>query len=153
MIFFPYRQLIKLALMTSTLWIAISGLEVMIHRRFNSDGFRMSAIAQGQQLTQQQLESYAQAILEIEPLRQRTFQEIQRVLDSQQVPSIACNRPKSYEDLPSSARSAIVNYCNRSKEIVEEQGLTVSEFNRITAEVKSDSEIKEQVQEAMLELQ
>lgn len=152
MIFFSYRQFIKLTLMVSTLWIAISGLEAIIYKHFNGDFLSMRAIAQAQQFTQQQLESYAQAILKIEPLRQRTFQEIQRILDSQEVPSIACNRRTSYEDLPSPARSAIINYCNRSKEIVQEQGLTVSEFNSITAEINSDSDIKEQVQEAMLEL-
>jgi len=152
MMFFP-RKLINLALMTSTLLFALSGIEVMISQCFKSDFFRVRAIAQAQEFTQQQLERYAQALLQIEPLRQKTFQEIQRVLESQEVPNIACNRPNSYENLPSSARSAIVDYCNQSKEIVEEQGLTVSEFNNITAKVQSNPELKEQVQEAMLELQ
>ncbi len=153
MIFFYCRNFIKMTLMTSTIWLAFNGLEIVLNQSFNVTLIRMSAIAQAQEFSEQQLESYAQAILAIEPLRQKTFRELQRILDSEKIPMIACDRAESYENLNPQARSLIINYCNESKAIVEEKGLTVSEFNNITSEVKSNPDLKQQVQQEMLELE
>lgn len=112
------------------------------------------AVAQevAQEYDQQQLRRYAEALLEIEPLREKTYQEIQTLLNSE-VPNIACNREDSYQDLPREVRSLIITYCNQSRAVVEGQGLTVSQFNQITTQVRSNSELKKQIQQEMLQLQ
>lgn len=110
-------------------------------------------VAQAQGYNEQKIENYAQAVIAIEKLRQNTFGQIQSVLNSQNVPNVACNRSASYQNLPSDARSLIINYCNRSKEIVQNQGLTVSEFNQITETMESNPQLKQKVQQQMLQAQ
>ncbi|WP_216086629.1 DUF4168 domain-containing protein [Halothece sp. PCC 7418] len=131
----------------------MDGLDIISNRLFDGKRLQVSAIAQAQNYSEETLENYARAVLAIEPLRQETWQEIQRILNSQEIPSIACNSADSYEDLPSEARSLIVDYCNESKTIVEQNNLTVSEFNQITADVQSNDQLKQQVQAKMRELQ
>jgi len=149
----PHSHIIKVTLVTSTLLLSTSGLDIISNFLFDQSRFRLTLLAQGQNYNEEKLESYAEAVLAIEPLRQKTFREIQTLLNGQEVPNIACNRAESYQNLPAKARSLIVDYCNRSKTIVQEQGLTVSEFNAITAEVQSNPQLKQQVQAEMLELQ
>jgi len=153
MIFFIRQPLLKLALVTTSLLFAGSGLDLIFNKASGSNPVQISAIRQAQAYNNQQLENYAEAVIAIEKLRQKAFKEIQTVLDSEEVPKIACNRSQSYQDLSSKARSLITNYCNRSKEIVQQQGLTVSEFNQITAKMKSSPELKEKIQEKILQLQ
>jgi len=153
MIFFIRQPLLKLALVTTSLLFAGSGLDLIFNKASGSNQVQISAIRQAQAYNNQQLENYAEAVIAIEKLRQKAFKEIQTVLDSEEVPKIACNRSQSYQDLSSKARSLITNYCNRSKEIVQQQGLTVSEFNQITAKMKSSPELKEKIQEKILQLQ
>ncbi|PSO48858.1 MAG: hypothetical protein BRC33_08440 [Cyanobacteria bacterium SW_9_44_58] len=151
---FPLHQsLLKIALVTTSFLFAGSGLDIILNKALGGNPFQISAIGQAQAYNEQQLKNYAQAVLAIEKLRQNTFGEIQNVLDSQEVPKVACNRSESYKDLPSDARSLIINYCNRSKEIVQQQGLTVSEFNQITKKMKSNPELKQKVQQQMLQAQ
>lgn len=147
-----FHYILKITLLTTTLLFFESGLNLVIPTQYDHK-IRAVAIAQETSYDQQQVKNYAEALLAIEPLRQRTFREIQTILDSEQVPTIACNRSQSYRNLTSEARSLITNYCDRSKEIVQQKGLTVAEFNAITTEVKSNPELKEQVQAEMLELQ
>lgn len=146
------QYILKITLLTTTLLFAESGFNLVSPTQYD-DKLSAVAIAQETSYDQQQLQNYAEAVLAIEPLRQRTFREVQTILDSEQVPTIACNRSQSYRNLASEARSLITNYCDRSKEIVQQQGLTIAEFNAITAEIESNTELKEQVQAEMLELQ
>lgn len=150
---FPHLYLIKVTLATGTLLFSATEPDLLNTIFFEQQPLLLSRVAQAQNYDEEKLERYAEAVLAIEPLRQRAFRKIQNILNSQDVPSIACNRAESYQNLPSQAQSLIVDYCNRSKNIVQEQGLTVSEFNNITAEVKSNPELKEQVQAEMLERQ
>ncbi|MDR9404681.1 MAG: DUF4168 domain-containing protein [Halothece sp. Uz-M2-17] len=130
-----------------------TGLDLLSNRLLHGQQLSISSVAQAQNYSEETLENYAKVVLAIEPLRQETLQEIETFLDSNKIPSIACNSAASYENLPSQARSLIVNYCNESKAIVEQNNLTVSEFNQITAEVQSNSQLKQQVQAKMRELQ
>lgn len=154
MIFLIHQPFLKLALVTTSLLFAGSGLDLIFNKASGSNPVQIiSTIGQAQAYDEQQLENYAKAVIAIEKLRQKAFKEIQTVLDSEEVPKIACNRSQSYQDLSSKARSLINNYCNRSKEIVQQQGLTVSEFNQITAKMKSSPELKQKIQEKILQLQ
>jgi len=46
-----------------------------------------------------------------------------------------------------------VEYCNKSKKIVESNGLTIDKFNAITMTVQSDPNLEKRVQAELLELQ
>lgn len=146
---------LKLTLVTTALLVADSTLGVIPNQFSASGGFRNTAVAQAQNnnYDEEQLTSYATAVLEIEPIRKEVQRKVKTELEGEPMPETACNRSETYQDLPDQARSLIINYCNRSEEIVEEQGLTISEFNEITEQVQNNSELREKVREKMLELQ
>lgn len=151
MIFPVHQSLFNIALVTTSFLFAGSGLDIILKNGSGNNQLQISAVGQAQAYNDQQLEKYAEAVIAIEKLRQNTLGKIQKVLGSQEVPKVACNRSQSYEALPSDARSLIIKYCNRSKEIVQKKGLTVSKFNQITEKMKSNPELKQKVQQKMLQ--
>ncbi|MFP4133119.1 MAG: DUF4168 domain-containing protein [Halothece sp.] len=145
---------LKLTLVTAALLVAESSLGVTSKSVFASSGFRNSIVAKAQNnYDEETINSYASAVLEIEPIRKEVQRKIEAELEGEARPEMACNRSESYQDLPEEARSLIINYCNRSEEIVKEEGLSISEFNQITQQIQNNPELKERVQEQMLELQ
>jgi hypothetical protein len=147
------RKFLKFTLLTSTLLLVGTGVHTAVNKEFVNNQWMQFPLARAQGYDNQQVKRYAQAVLAIEPLRKRIYREIQTIVDSDEIPNVACNRSDSYQDLPRKARSLIRDYCNRSKEIVQEQNLTISEFNSITAEIQSNPKLKQQIQEEMLKLQ
>ena len=105
-----------------------------------------------QDFNQAQIEKYAKAVLEIETLRQTAYQQIQEIIGNDP-PNIICNQPNSFKELPRDAQKIAVNYCNKSKSIVENSGLTVRQFNDLTSRVRSDQELKRRVHNAMIRVQ
>lgn len=146
---------LKLTLVTTALLVAEGSLGVIPNSVSASGGFRNSIVAQAQNnnYDEEELNSYAQAVLEIEPIRKEVQRKVQVELEGEAMPQMACNRSESYQDLPEKARSLIIEYCNRSEEIVQEQGLSISQFNQITEQIQNNPELKEKVQEQMLKLQ
>ncbi|QDZ38956.1 DUF4168 domain-containing protein [Euhalothece natronophila Z-M001] len=145
---------LKLTLVTTALLLAETSLGMIPNQLATRGLLQNSSIAQAQNnYDEEKLNSYAAAVLEIEPIREEVKRKIQAELDGQPMPQMACHRSESYQDLPEEARSLIINYCQRSEEIVENQGLSVSEFNEITQEIQNNPELRQRVQDKMLELQ
>lgn len=103
-----------------------------------------------QEFNQDQVMKYARVFLEIEELRQNAHTEIKRIMNSTTVPDIACHRRESLQGLSREARQVVVEFCNRSKELVQSSGLTVAEFNQITQRAQNDDDFLRRVQEAMV---
>ncbi|MDB9312541.1 DUF4168 domain-containing protein [Spirulina sp. CS-785/01] len=112
---------------------------------------RLANAAVAQDFSEQELRSYARALLEIEPHRQRAYNEIKDQAGS--VPNIVCNRRGTFSGLPGNARQIASNYCNQSREIVEEVGLTIERFNQITSRVQDDPRLARRIQDEMRSLQ
>jgi hypothetical protein len=102
-----------------------------------------------QDLTDAQIRSYARSVLSIENKRQQAFQAISRIL-GRTPPPIACDRRDSFKDLPADAQRIAVDYCNTSKKIVENSGLTPAQFNAITTRLRTDEKLKKRIQEEIL---
>lgn len=111
--------------------------------------FNSSAFAQD--ISSTQARNYARALLAMEPLRQSAYAEIKKIVGN--VPPISCSQSGSLSSLPRNAREIAVNYCNRSKEIVESNSLSVSQFNLISVTVKKDPGLRTQIQNYLTELQ
>lgn len=111
------------------------------------------AYAQNLTVNNNEIVSYAQAVLAMEPSRQQAFGEIKKLINGGEIPQIVCNDPKSINSLPRKAREIAVNYCNRSQKIVEENGLTIERFNKITMEIQNDNNLKRQVYNTLIRLQ
>lgn len=100
------------------------------------------------------MENYARAVLAIEPSRQAAYSEIlQEVNDEQKVSQVACAQPETIATLPGDVREIAVNYCQRAKQIGESNGLTMTQFNTITASAQADPELQQRIQNELIRLQ
>lgn len=113
--------------------------------------FQTAAYAQS--IDRAEITNYARAVLAMEPLRQATYDDIKRIVGSREVPNIVCSQPSSFSSLPGNARQIAVNYCNKSREFVRSNSLTIERFNEITELVQSNADLKRRIQNAMIELQ
>jgi hypothetical protein len=112
--------------------------------------FRSSAYTQD--FTADQIKRYATAVLLIETQRKQAYQEILRIL-GKSPPAITCNQRESFNNLPANAQKIAVDYCNNSKKIVQDSGLTAAQFNTITNRISSDDNLRRRVQNEMIRLQ
>ncbi|TRT81668.1 MAG: DUF4168 domain-containing protein, partial [Microcystis aeruginosa Ma_AC_P_19900807_S299] len=100
--------------------------------------FRSSAYTQD--FTADQIKRYAKAVLSIETERKKAYQAISQIL-GKSPPVITCNHLESFNNLPADAQRIAVDYCNKSKKIVQDNGLTAAEFNAITNRIRSDDSL------------
>lgn len=97
--------------------------------------------------------NYAQAVLAIEQVRQSAYSQIQQAIADEPVPNLSCDRPESLKALSGDARDIAVDYCNEAKAIIENNNLSVTEFNAITAQMQTNPELKQQVDAEVVRLQ
>ncbi len=103
------------------------------------------------EITDADVTNYAKTVLTIESQRQIAYQKIEDIIGDSP-PEIACNRPNSFKQLPTEAQKLAVDFCNNSKEIAEESGLTSSKFNVMTQKAQGDETLKKRIQNAMIEV-
>lgn len=122
-----------------------------------SNAFSLSSKAYAQTpppiVNNTEINSYAQAVLAMEPARQNAFEEIKKLIGNGEIPKIVCNDPNSINSLPDKAKDIALKYCTRAEEIVLEKGLRFEQFNKITIELQSDNNLKRQVYNTLLRLQ
>ena len=147
--FFPPSR--KRILFQSFFFGAIATVSVI------SNAFSLSLKADGQTPTpivnNTQIDSYAQAVLAMEPARQNAFEEIKKLIGNGEIPKIVCNDSNSINGLPRKAQDIAVNYCTRSQKIVQDNGLSIDQFNKITIEIQNNNILKRQVYNSLLRLQ
>ncbi|WP_373527058.1 DUF4168 domain-containing protein [Nostoc sp.] len=100
-----------------------------------------------------EINSYAQAVLAMEPARQNAFEEIKKLISNGEIPKIVCNDSNSINGLPKKAQDIAVEYCTRAQKIVEDNGLSFDQFNKITIELQNNNILKRQVYNTLLRLQ
>ncbi|WP_245927579.1 DUF4168 domain-containing protein [Aphanothece hegewaldii] len=114
--------------------------------------FNFNYSAYTQDFTDNQVNQYAKAVLQMESYRQQAYQDITQIL-GKTPPEIACNQRNSFRSLPPSAQRIAIDYCNTSKKIVESSGLSTSQFNAITLRVRSDESLKRRIQNEIRRIQ
>ncbi|MHC5595545.1 MAG: DUF4168 domain-containing protein [Nostoc sp.] len=123
-----------------------------------SNGFSWSFKADAQTpspiVNNTEINSYAKAVLAMEPARQNAFGEIKKLIGNGEIPKIVCNESNSFNGLPKKAQDIAKNYCAHAQEIVEQNGLSIDNFNKITLELQNNNiSLKEQVYNTFLRLQ
>lgn len=101
----------------------------------------------------EEIESYARAVLSIETSRRVAYEEIQKMTNNQTVPDVTCTETKSIAALSQNLQEIAVNYCERSKKFIENEGLTMDKFNAITASAQSNLELQQRIQNELVRLQ
>lgn len=104
-------------------------------------------------VSSQEVKNYATAILSIEQNRQTAYNDIQKLNNDEKVPDINCTKPDTMKDLRKSIQDIAVNYCNKSKKIIEGHSLTMGQFNAITVSAQGNPELKKRIQNELLRLQ
>ncbi|MFM1843177.1 MAG: hypothetical protein RLZZ490_1919 [Cyanobacteriota bacterium] len=107
--------------------------------------------ARSQDLGSDKINRYAKAVMAIEVERKQAFQEIQTLI-GRVPPQLTCTNRDSIKKLPRNAQAIAVNFCNQSKQIAQDSGLTADEFNRITTAARKDANLKAQIQRAIMNL-
>ncbi|MEH2283322.1 MAG: DUF4168 domain-containing protein [Nostoc sp.] len=122
-----------------------------------SNAFSLSSKADAQTpppiVNNTEINSYAQAVLAMEPARQNAFDEIKKLIGNGEIPKIVCNDSNSINGLPKKAQDIAVNYCTHAQKIVEDNGLKFEQFNKITIELQNNNILKRQVYNTLLRLQ
>lgn len=151
------HRLISRSLLVATL--STMGLMMGVIPRFSqflTPVFDTAAYAQ-KQFTNEEISKYAAAVLQIEKYRVGVYTEIQNEYQKQtpggSVPPIVCNQKSSVNNLPQNIQVIAVNYCDRAKEIIESNDLTVSQFNQITITQKADPTLKQKIQAELIRIQ
>ncbi|MGJ5672582.1 MAG: DUF4168 domain-containing protein [Nostochopsis sp.] len=115
--------------------------------------FNSTVNAQNSPPNNKNILNYSRVLLRIEPERQQAFDQIKKIIGDREIPKIVCNEPTSFNSLPSQARDIAVNYCNRSQQIVESNGLSIDEFNNITLQLQNNDDLKRQIYNNLIRLQ
>jgi hypothetical protein len=118
---------------------------------WQSSSLSFSYLAYTQDFSDEQITKYAKAVLQIESYRLQAYQSIQKII-GQSPPIIVCNQRNTLRNLPADAQKIAVDYCNRSKKVVENSGLSVAQFNAMTTRVQSDQTLEKRIQTAIVRI-
>jgi hypothetical protein len=99
------------------------------------------------------IQSYARAVLSIDINRKTAYEEIQKMTRNERVPDVTCTEAKSITALSKDIQGIAVNYCQRSKKSIENEGLTTGKFNAITVSAQSNPELQQRIQSELVRLQ
>jgi Domain of unknown function (DUF4168) len=113
---------------------------------------RMSQPVQTEGISNLELKKYAQALIEIEPLRIAALDTVSKQMNGN-LPNLMCHQPESMGGLSSDARKVFVNYCNQSQSIAQGYGLGIERFNEITNLVLSNPRLQGRLQRQVTCLQ
>ena len=97
-------------------------------------------------ISSEQVNNYAKALLAIDQKRQEAYEEIQKLSNNEKVSEITCTQPETIKALDQGMQNIAVNYCKQAKQFIQDQGLTVAQFNQITDSAQSDSELRTRIQ-------
>jgi hypothetical protein len=119
------------------------------------------AQAQDNSVSREDIDSYAASVLEMDPYRTEAYTQIKNLLSGidhdMSAVDMSCSGTANLSQLPrsvrSEVRSIIVNYCNQASRIVQRNGLTVQQFNEITAAYPQDPGLAEQIRTALIQIQ
>jgi Domain of unknown function (DUF4168) len=111
------------------------------------------AEAQTPGINNNEIINYARSVLNMEAGRRQAFDEIKKMIGNREIPKIACHDPNSLNGLPSKARDIAVNYCQRSQQIVEQNGLSIDRFNSITVEIQNNDKLQQRIYRTLIRIQ
>ena len=140
--------------------MALSGVSLPVPTA-NSPLRLGAAHAQESDISSDEIVSYAASVLEMDPYRTQAYTQIKNLLadidHDMSAVDMSCGGNANLNQLPrnvrSDVRSIIVSYCNQASNIVQRNGLTVRQFNTITAAYPQDPGLAEQIRTALIQIQ
>lgn len=162
----PSWRSLPRALLASTVFLAVSGMGITLRPSPYTVWQPTLELAAAQAQTaddfsQDEVVSYARSVLEMDSYRSQAYTDIKNLLmganyDVAQV-DLACPNTRSLNQVPrqvrNEVRNIVVGYCEKAREIVEANGLSVRRFNEMSAAHNSDSVLTERIYNALIQLQ
>lgn len=112
----------------------------------------LSNSAAAQEFTPEETENYAKAGYQVELLRRKVYQEIKTLMN--EPPSdIVCDDRSTLDNLQPEVSEIARSYCDRSRQIVQQNNLTVDRFNELKSYYDRQDSFYQQVQNILLKLQ
>lgn len=108
--------------------------------------------AYGQQFTPTEIENYAKAGYAVELLRREVYQEIKNLIN-EPPPDILCDRQSTIDNLKPEVKKIANRYCNQSRQIVEQNNLSINRFNELKSQYDRQDSFYQQVQRNLIKLQ
>ncbi len=130
-------------LLTSCSWF--SGWVPGLTQDFTGITLSTTALAQKQPELEKKLGKYADAILQMEPLRLQSYQQVQQIMGGA-LPKDVCKQ----SELLAPVGNICDRFFNESAEIIRSNGLSLTDFNSITEEVRTNNALKKQLNEELL---
>ncbi|WP_199246520.1 DUF4168 domain-containing protein [[Phormidium] sp. ETS-05] len=122
-----------------------------LYRSYPLTFFGAPATAQGA-VTDGEIAQFAKSVWEIEQKRQQAYNEIKKI-NNGVTPPINCSDADSLNGLGREVRELAVNFCEESKIIATNNGLTVSRFNQIQMAYQNDAQVKQKVDAELIRIQ
>jgi Domain of unknown function (DUF4168) len=117
-----------------------------IELSFNSAASAQTAISEDE------IQSYAKTVLEMEPYRISAYDKIKQITGAE-VPPILCHRASSLNNLDPSIRDIAISFCNQAVSIAESHNLSITRFNEITIAQQSDGSLADRIRQAIRDMQ
>jgi hypothetical protein len=95
-----------------------------------------------------QVSHYAEAVLEMEPLRQKSYREVRRIMGGN-VPDETCRQG----GLSKPVKAICDRFFRESADIIQKNNLSINEFNEITQRAQSDPGLKSRIQKELIRQQ
>lgn len=130
-------------LLASCSWL--SGWVPGLTRNFTAITVSNTAVAQSSANFEKQLGKYAEAILQMEPLRLQSYQQVQQIMGGT-LPKNICKQ----SNLLTPVNNICDRFFNESAEIIRSNGLSLNDFNTITEEVRKNKTLKNQLDEELI---
>ncbi|MEL6494722.1 MAG: DUF4168 domain-containing protein [Cyanobacteria bacterium J06623_7] len=111
-----------------------------------------SYAASAQEFTPEETQSYAKAGYEVELLRREVYQELKSLMN-EPPPTIVCDRQSTIDELKPQAQEIANRYCTQSRQIVQQNNLSINRFNELKASYDNRGGFYEQVQGILRKLQ
>jgi hypothetical protein len=98
-----------------------------------------------------QLTDYARAVLEIEPIRLKYYQQAEQLMRRGQIPQNTC-LGNNKANVPQGLEGICNGYLNDSKQVIERNNLTPEQFNEITLRARTDTSLMTRIQQELVKL-
>jgi hypothetical protein len=103
------------------------------------------------QINSPQITNYARAVLEIETLRLRFYQQASQMLRGTVPPNTCLGNRR--DNIPPGLESLCNDYLNASRAIIDKNQLSSEQFNAITLRARSDASLMARIQQELIRIQ
>ena len=123
----------------------LSGWTPGLSNNFLTLTWSSSVMAQDNPNYDKLLGQYAEAILQMEPLRLQSYDEVQEIMGGA-LPKNVCKK----SDLIDPVNNICDRFFNESADIIRGTGLSLTDFNAITEEVRKNKTLKDQLDQELI---